>query len=172
MDQTGFPSLIPPDGSTAIIPGLSPAAPLGQDLGVGLPHVPAGDQSMTTLTQATAYARGNPHANSFTSIMEGLKEVCSMMTTGFQRVCLDIEAIVQRTLEEATQLNRDFTVAAAKDLDLWAVALRPVLTIWGCQMLTWKQGRGTLGKLGEKSATRSYPFRTRWSRVSQLRGNQ
>ena len=34
---------------------------------------------------------------------------------------------MQRTLEEATQLNCDFTVAAAQDLDKWATALRPVL---------------------------------------------
>ena len=34
---------------------------------------------------------------------------------------------MQKTLEEATRLNRDFTVAAAQDLDKWAAALRPVL---------------------------------------------
>ena len=112
---TGFPSLTPPDGSTVAIPGLVPAAPPGQDPGMGFPRIPAGDQFVTPLSQTTAQARGNPHANSFTGVMEGLKEVCSMMTTGFQRVCLDIEAIVQRTLEEATQLNHDFTMAAAQD---------------------------------------------------------
>ena len=82
---------------------------------------------MTPMTQTTVHAGGNLHANSFTGIMEGLKEVCSMMMTGFQRACLDIEAIVQKTLEEATQLSCDFTVAAAQDLDKWTTALWLVL---------------------------------------------
>ena len=124
---TGFPSLTPPDGSTVALPVLVPAAPPGQDLGMGFPRIPAGDQFVTLLTQTTAQAGGNPHASSFTGIMEGLKEVCNMMTTRFQHACLNVEAIVQRMLEEATQLNRDFTVAAAQDLDKWATALRPVL---------------------------------------------
>ena len=34
---------------------------------------------------------------------------------------------MQKMLEEATQLNHDFTMAAAQDLDKWATALRPVL---------------------------------------------
>ena len=82
---------------------------------------------MTPLTHTAAHAGGNLHAYSFTGIIEGLKEVCGLMTTGFQRACLDIEVIMQKTLEEATQLNRDFTMAAAQDLDKWAAALRPVL---------------------------------------------
>ena len=61
---------------------------------------------MTPLTHTAAHARGNPHTYSFTGIIEGLKEVCGMMMTRFQDACLDIEAIVQKTLEEATQLNR------------------------------------------------------------------
>ena len=127
VHQTGFPSLTPLDGSAVAIPRLIPAAPLGQDLVTGFPHVPAGDQFVTPLAQTTAHARGNPHANSFTGIMERLKEVCGMMTTGFQHACMDVEAIVQRTLEEATQQNHDFTVVATQDLDKWATALRPVL---------------------------------------------
>ena len=82
---------------------------------------------MTPLTHTAAHAGGNPHAYSFTGIIAGLKEVCSLMTTGFQRACLDIEAIVQKTLEEATWPNRDFTMTAAQDLDKWATALWPVL---------------------------------------------
>ena len=82
---------------------------------------------MTPLTHTAAHARGKPHAHLFTGIIEGLKEVCGLMTTGFQHVCLDVEAIVQKTLEEATWLNCDFTVAAAQDLDKWAAALRLVL---------------------------------------------
>ena len=82
---------------------------------------------MNPLTHTAAHAGGNPHAYSFTGVIEGLKEVCSLMTTGFQCACLDIEAIVQKTLEGATQPNRDFTMAVAQDLDKWATALRPVL---------------------------------------------
>ena len=128
VHQTGLPSLTPLDGSTVAVHQGSSWLCLRVKIRVtGFPHVPAGDQFVTQMTQTTAHARGNPHTNSFTGIMEGLKEVCGMMTTGFQRACLDIEAIVQKTLEEATQLNRDFTVAAAQDLDKWTAALWPVL---------------------------------------------
>ena len=127
VHQAGLPSLTPPDSFAVATPRLIPAAPLGQDPVTWFPHVPAGDQFVTPLTHTAAHAGGNPHANSFTGIIEGLKEVCGMMTTGFQHVCLDVEAIVQKTLEETTQLNRDFTMAAAQDLDKWATALRPVL---------------------------------------------
>ena len=82
---------------------------------------------MNPLTHTAAHAGGNPHAYSFTSIIEGLKEVCSLMTTRFQRACLDVEVIVQKTLEGAMWPNHDFTVAAAQDLDKWATALWPVL---------------------------------------------
>ena len=123
----GLPSPTPPDGSTAATPGLVPDVPLGQDLVTGFPQVPVGDQFINPLTHTAAHAGGNPHAYSFTGIIEGLKEVCSLMTTRFQRACLDVEAIVQKTLEGATRPNRDFTVAAAQDLDKWATALWPVL---------------------------------------------
>ena len=123
----GLPSPTSPDSSTTPTPGLLPGAPLGQDLVTGFPHVPTGDQFMTPLTHTAAHAGGNPHAYSFTGIIEGLKEVCSLMATGFQRACLDVEAIVQKMLEEATRLNRDFTMAAAQDLDKWTTALWPVL---------------------------------------------
>ena len=127
VHPTGLPSLTPLDASTAATPGLLLGMPLGQDSVTGFPHAPAEDQFVTLLTHTAAHAGGNPHTYSFTSIIEGLKEVCGMMMTGFQRVCLDIETIVQKTLEEATQLNRDFTVAAAQDLDKWATALQLVL---------------------------------------------
>ena len=127
VHPTGLPSPTPLDSSTAATPGLLPGAPPGQDLVTGFPHVPAGDQFVTPLTHTAAHARGNPHTNSFTGIIEGLKEVCGMMMTRFQHACLDVEAIVQKTLEEATQLNHDFTMAAAQDLDKWTTALRPVL---------------------------------------------
>ena len=82
---------------------------------------------MTPLTHTPAHAGGNPHTYLFTGVIEGLKEVCSLMMTGFQHACLDVEVIVQKMLEGATQPNCDFTVAAAQDLDKWAAALRPVL---------------------------------------------
>ena len=127
VNLTGLPSLTPPDGSTVATPGLVPATLPGHDPGVGPSCIPAGYQFVTPLTQTTAQAGGNPHTISFTSIMEGLKEVCDLMMTGFQHACLDVEAVVQRTLEEATQLNHNFTMAAAQDLDKWAAALRLVL---------------------------------------------
>ena len=119
----GLPSPTPPDGSTAATPRLL----LGAPPVTGFPHVPAGDQFMTPLTHTAAHAGGNPHAYTFTGVIEGLKEVCSLMMTGFQRACLDVEAIVQKMLEGAMRPNRDFTVAAAQNLDKWATALRPVL---------------------------------------------
>ena len=123
----GLPSPTPLDGSTAATPRLLPGAPPGQDPVTGFPHVPARDQFMTPLTHTAANAGGNLHTYSFTGIIEGLKEVCNLMMTGFQCVCLDVEAIVQKTLEGATRPNRDFTMAAAQDLDKWAAALRLVL---------------------------------------------
>ena len=123
----GLPSPTPLGGSTAATPGLLLGVPPGQDLVTGFPQVPARDQFMNPLTHTAAHAGGNPHAYSFTGVIEGLKEVCSFMMTGFQRACLDVEAIVQKTLEGATRPNRDFTVAAAQDLDKWAAALWPVL---------------------------------------------
>ena len=123
----GLLSPTPPDGSTAATPGLVPGIPPGQDLVTGFPQVPARDQFMNPLTHTAAHAGGNPYTYSFTGVIEGLKEVCSLMMTGFQRACLDIEAIVQKTLEGAMWPNHDFTVAAAQDLDKWAAALRPVL---------------------------------------------
>ena len=37
---------------------------------------------MNPLTHTAAHAGGNPHAHLFTGIIEGLKEVCSLMMTG------------------------------------------------------------------------------------------
>ena len=123
----GLPSPIPLDGSTAATPGLPPGVPPGQDPVTGLPHVPDGNLFMTPPTHTAAYAGCNPHAFSFTGVIEGLKEVCSLMTTGFQRTCLDVETIVQKTLEGPMRPNRNFTMAVAQDLDKWAAVLRPVL---------------------------------------------
>ena len=73
-----------PDSSERLHCGYTQAHPgctSGSRSGYRVSHVPAGDQFVTLLTQTTAHAGGNPHANSCTSIMEGLKEVCGMMTT-------------------------------------------------------------------------------------------
>ena len=169
----GLPSPTPPDGSTAATPGLVPGVPPGQDLVTWFPQVPVGDQLMNPLTHTAAHAVGNPHAYSFTSIIEGLKEVCSLMTTGFQRACLDVEAIVQKTLEGATWPNCDFTVAAAQDLDKWATALRIVLDKAGVSDSDMEARQEHMpGKPGGKLATGFYPSQTRWSRVHRMKGNQ
>ena len=99
VHQTGLPSLTPPDGSAVAVPRLLLAAPPGQDPDTGFPHVPARDQFVTQMTQTIAHTRGNPHANSFPGIMEGLKEVCGMMKTRFQHACLHIETIVPKTFK-------------------------------------------------------------------------
>ena len=46
------------------------------------------------------------------------------MTEGFQQACLDVEVVVQKTIEEATAHDQAFTAKAAKDLDLWTSALQ------------------------------------------------
>ena len=112
-EQTVLPLLNPPDGSMPAAPGPGLGAP------PGLPVIPS--------TSTTVQTSSHPHTYSFASVIDGLKEVCSIMTTGFQRACLDVEAIVHRSLEGATQLNWNLTKAATQDLDTWASALQPVL---------------------------------------------
>ena len=84
------------------------------------------DRSMTYLAQSRAVtqARGNPHAGSFSSVMTGLRKACGLMSEGFRQACLDVEVVVQKTIEEATAHDRAFTAKAAKDLDLWTSALQ------------------------------------------------
>ena len=115
----------------------------------GLGQVPLQDVSVIPTTSSAAQTSDRPNAHSIAGIMAGLKEVCNIMTTGFQRACLDIETIVHRSLEGATQLNRRLAEAASQDLNTWASALQPVLDSAGVsdadmearQGLTWKTGR-------------------------------
>ena len=81
---------------------------------------------MTYLAQSLAVtqARGSPHAGSFSGVMTGLRKACGLMSEGFQQACLDVEVVVQKTIEEATAHEWAFTAKAAKDLDLWTSALQ------------------------------------------------
>ena len=141
-EQTVSPSLNPPDGSMTAAPGPGPGVPLGQD------------QSVTPSTTTTVQAGSHPHTYSFAGVMDGLKEVCSIMTTGFQHACLDVEAIVHRLLEGATQLNQNLTEAAAQDLDTWASALQPVLDSAGVSDTDMEARRGHARKTGREISNR------------------
>ena len=100
-------------------------AALGQE--VGLPTQIA-DRSMTYLAQSLAVssARGNPDIGAFSSVMTALRKACGLMLEGFQKVCLDVEVVVQTMLVEAMSHDRAFAAKAAKDLDLWTSALHPL----------------------------------------------
>ena len=115
----------------------------------GLGQAPPKDVSVIPTTSSAAQTNDWPDATSIGGIMAGLKEVCNIMTTGFQRACLDVESIVHRSLEGATQLNRRLAEAASQDLNTWASALQPVLDsagvsdadMEGRRELTRKTGR-------------------------------
>ena len=119
--DTSAPNLSPMLVEQTVPPGdsMTTASGLGPGAIPGLPVIPI----TSTVTQNGSHH----HTYSFAGVMDGLKEVCSIMMTRFQRACLDVEAIVHRSLEGATQLNRNLTKAATQDLDTWASALRPVL---------------------------------------------
>ena len=126
------------------IPSLTQVVPLGVDPDEGTLQAHIGDRSMADLTQSLAMtqAGGNPHAGAFSGIMEGLKEACGLMTKGFQQACLDVEVVVQKTLEDATEHNQAFTAKAAQDLDLWTAALWLVLDsdrVSDAEMETWQK---------------------------------
>ena len=80
--------------------------------------------------------------------MARLKEVCNIMTTGFQHACLDVETIVHRSLEGATQLNRRLAETASQDLNTWASALQPVLDSAGVSDADMEAWRGLARKTG------------------------
>ena len=109
-----------PDAAPLVHPSIAP----------GEADLPAQvtDRLMADLVQSLAVnqARGNPHNRSFYAVMTGLRQACGSMTEGFEQVCLDVEVIVQKTTEEATAHDRAFTAKAAKDLDLWILALQPL----------------------------------------------
>ena len=80
------PNLLDSSMTAASRPG--PSAPLG------LPAIPT--------TSTTTQTGSHPHTYSFAGVMDALKEVCSIMTTRFQRTCLDVEAIVKGYIRQCT----------------------------------------------------------------------
>ena len=147
-EQTQSPGPSIPDTSATAASGS------GQALPKDVPVIPT--------TSSSTQTNDRPDANSITGVMARLKEVCNIMTTGFQCACLDVETIVHRLLEGAKQLKRRFAEAAFQDLNTWVSALQPVLDSGGgCLMPTWRQGRVSPGKPGGRSATGFYLFHTR-----------
>ena len=137
--QSSVPSLL---GSSAT------AAPrLGQ--------VPLQSVSMVPTTSSAIQTSDEPPAHSIVGVMAGLKEVCNIMTTGFQCACLNIETIVHQSLEGATQLNRRLPETASQDLNTWASALQPVLDSAGVsdadmearRVLVWETGREVINQI-------------------------
>ena len=107
-------------------PSLAPPVPSGIILDKADLQAQVADRSMAYLTQSLAMtqAGGNPHAGSFSGVMTRLRKACRLMTEGFWQACLDVEVVVQKTIEEATAHDWAFTAKAAKDLDLWTLALQ------------------------------------------------
>ena len=101
------------------------------------------DRLIADLAQslAVAQARGDPHTGSFSGIITGLRKACRLMTEGFRQVYLDVEVVVQKTIEEVTAHDWAFTAKAAQDLDLWTSALQPLFDtdeILEADMETWQ----------------------------------
>ena len=145
-EQTQSPGPSIPDTSAAA------ASRLGQVL--------LKDVSMIPTTSCATQTNDRPDANSIVGVMAGLKEVCNIMTTGFQRACLDVETIVHQSLEGATQLNRRLAEAASQDLNTWASALQPVLDSAGVSDADMEARRGLARKPGGRLATGFYLFLT------------
>ena len=93
----------------------------------GLGQVPLQSVSMVPSISSAIQTSDQPPAHSIAGVMAGLKEVCNIMTTWFQRACLNVETMVHWSLEGATQLNRRLAETASQDLSTWASALQPVL---------------------------------------------
>ena len=93
---------------------LAPPVPLGIFLDEGYLLAQVADRSMADLVQSVAVTKagGNPHTGSFSGVMTGLREACRLMTEGFQQVCLDVEVVVQKTIQEATAHDQAFTAKA------------------------------------------------------------
>ena len=140
VEQTKPPLPNPPESSSTAVSGLRPAPPLG------LPAIPT--------TSTAIQSNDQPNTYPFTGVMNGLKEVCRIMTTGFQHACLDVEKIVHKSLEGATQLNRNITEAAAQDLNTWASALQPVLDSAGVSDADMEARWGLARKTGWEISNR------------------
>ena len=124
----------------------------------GLGQVLLKDFSVIPTTSSAAQTNDRPDANSIAGVMAGLKEVCNIMTTGFQHACLNVETIMHRSLEGATQLNRRLAEAASQDLNTRASALQLVLDSAGVSDAYME---ASPGKPGGRSATGFYLFHTR-----------
>ena len=68
----------------------------------GLGQAPLKDVSVIPTISSATQTNDQPDVYSIAGVMAGLKEVCNIMTTGFQCTCLDVETIVHRSLEGAT----------------------------------------------------------------------
>ena len=136
VEQTQSPGPSIPDTSATAVSGLGKA--------------PLKDVSMIPTTSSAAQTDDRPDVNSIAGVMAGLKEVCNIMTTGFQHACLDVETIVHRSLEGATQLNRGLAEAASQDLNTWASALQPVLDSAGVSDADMEARRGLTRKTGRE----------------------
>ena len=128
----------PADPDTLAQDPLPMLAEQTQSLGPSLPgssgtaaprlgQAPLQSVSLVPTTSSAIQTSDQSHAYSIAGVMASSKEVCNIMTTGFQRACLDIEIIVHQSLEGATQLNRTLVETASQDLITWASALQPVL---------------------------------------------
>ena len=116
----------------------------------GLGQAPLKDVFVIPTTSSAAQTNDGPDANSIAGVMAGLKEVCNIMTTGFQHACLNVETIVHWSLEGATQLNRRLAEAASQDLNTWASALQPVLDSAGVSDADMEARQGLARKTGRE----------------------
>ena len=120
----------------------------------GLDEAPPKDVSVIPATSSATQTDDWPDVNSIAGVMAGLKEVCNIMTTGFQRACLNVETIVHWSLEGATQLNRRLAEAASQDLNTWASALQLVLDSAGVSDIDMETRRGLAWKTGREVSNR------------------
>ena len=88
--------------------------------------------------------------------MEGLKIACRLMTEGFQQACLDVEVVVQKTLEDATANIQAFTAKAAQDLDCGPQHYGQFWTATGFQPPKWRRDVTIPGKPGRLLVTGSW----------------
>ena len=86
VEQTQSPGPSIPDTSATAASGLGKA--------------PLKDVSVIPTTSSATQTDDRPDVNSIAGVMAGLKEVCNIMTTGFQHACLDVETIVHRHWKE------------------------------------------------------------------------
>ena len=99
------------------------------------------DRTMTGLSLAMTATQldSTAHMDTFSGILEGLKIMCELMNEGFQQACLDVECIVEKTMEEATSHDWEFTQATTEDLDLWTAVLRLVLECKGVPVIKMEE---------------------------------